>query len=200
MLHLISYTAAVHAWACLTGNRVCSGQAAGCGAPAVKPESPQHHQDLWVLPATPCAGDRISETWDCSQPAAKSSAAAQEPKRHTALWERKQGEGNRSRLAIANGVQSWCTVAELVQRGFKASTQSHSMSNLRVVNCLSLNLRCCWLWFLQLAQYLRWKRRLQMLQEALSGLLFLHSQGYLLGQLSSNDMFVGVDGKVCTLS
>lgn len=62
--------------------------------------------------------------------------------------------------------------------------------------CIPTYSRRFYLFVIQLVQYLNWKRRLGMLQDTASGLLYLHSRGYLLGQLSSANMFVGADGKV----
>jgi serine/threonine protein kinase len=44
--------------------------------------------------------------------------------------------------------------------------------------------------------YLSWKRRLQMLHDVASGMLYLHSRRYVHGDLRSPNLFVTENGRV----
>jgi serine/threonine protein kinase len=48
----------------------------------------------------------------------------------------------------------------------------------------------------QYVNYLSWKRRLQMLHDVASGMLYLHSRRYVHGDLRSPNLFVTENGRV----
>jgi serine/threonine protein kinase len=50
--------------------------------------------------------------------------------------------------------------------------------------------------FLQYVNYLSWKRRLQMLHDVASGMMYLHSRRYVHGDLRSPNLFVTENGRV----